>query len=171
MRGRKPCHDALRCKVVSLVLGAVVLSLTGCAYSTSPLLREDVRTVYVPVFDNHTFRRGLEVDLTRAVVQELTLRTHLRIAPEEAADTTLLGTLEGFEEEVVTKSKEGNVLLMRARASVRFRWRDNLALRDIVPPQTVTETETIAVARADALETSLFREVAQRIVERLERDW
>ena len=105
------------------------------------------------------------------VVQELMLHTHLHIAPKEAADSTLLGTLEGFEEEVVTKSVAGNVLLKRARATVRFRWRDNLALRDILAPQTIVETETVAVARADPLATSVFREVAQRIVEKMERDW
>ncbi len=154
-----------------LVVAAAALLLSGCGYSTSTLLRKDIRTVHVPVFENRTWRRGLEVDLTRAIIEELKLHTHLRIAPKQEADSTLEGELLDFEQFTVRKTGEDMIVLRRAGATVRFRWRDNLTLSDIVPSQTVRETETFAVARAEPLESRLFQEVAQRIVERMEEEW
>jgi len=160
------------CSVLALVgLGLTAIVLTGCGYSTSSLIRDDIRTVHVPVFDNQTWRRGLEVDLTRAIVEELKLHTHLRIAPKDEADSTLEGELVEFTQSVVTKSVDDQVLLKRAQATVRYKWKDNLTKRDIVPSRSVMETETVALARADPVETWLFRKLAQRIVESLEQQW
>lgn len=154
-----------------LGIAAAALVLAGCGYSTSSLIREDIRTVHVPVFDNQTWRRGLEVDLTRAILEEVKLHTRLRIAPKDQADSTLDGELIELTQSIVTKSVDDQILLKRAQATVRFRWRDNLTKRDIVPLRTVTETETVALARGDPVETWLFRKLAQRIVESLEQDW
>jgi len=155
----------------ALMLALLCAGAGGCGYSTATLLRSDIRSVHVPVFENRTFRRGLEVELTRALVRELTLHTHLRIAPADRADSTLSGELVDFAQETVTKSAQGDILLKRLQATVRFRWRDNLTGRDIVPPQRVVESETVALARAEQPELHLFRKVAQRLVEKMQREW
>ena len=55
-------------RAIILACAAGLALVMGCGYSSRPMTRGDVRTVYVPVFDNQTMRRGMEFDLTRAVV-------------------------------------------------------------------------------------------------------
>ncbi|MFO7959309.1 MAG: LptE family protein [Candidatus Brocadiia bacterium] len=169
---------------------ALVCLLTGCfGYRAQNLFREDIKTVYVEGFDNETFRRGLEVPLTRAVQDELRLRTPLLFASREEADSVLTGELVAADEESQVKSKRGRILLQRVLVRVRFRWIDRLTGAPIVPEQTVTESVRLPT---DVAETGIgidgrpvpadlipqeapfdpaFREVAQLIVERMQHNW
>lgn len=59
--------------------------LSGCGYQQSgvydkninagyqwhSLYREDIQTVAVPVFVNRSYRRGVEISLTKAIIQQL----------------------------------------------------------------------------------------------------
>ena len=145
--------------------------LAGCGYSTSTLLRQDIRSISVPVFDNRTWYHGLEVELTRAVVEEVKLHTRLHFAPPGEADSALEGELVSFEQEAPVKTREQDIVLARVTVEVRFRWVDNLTRRDIVPRQSVRETQLYAVPLGGPPESLAFREVAKRIVEKMERDW
>src|SRR3954464_15551144 len=80
--------------------------LTGCGYSTNggdqqsgsgyqwrSLYREDVKTVAVPIFQNKSFRRGVEFQLTRALVQQIEAKSPYKVVPKERADTILDGEI------------------------------------------------------------------------------
>jgi len=174
-----------------LLAGLVfVFLLTGClGYRAQSLFREDIETVYVEGFDNVTFRRGLEVPLTRAVQDELRLRTPLLFAPRDEADSVLSGELVAADEQSQVKSKRGRILLQRVRVKVRFQWKDSLTGADIVPEQTVTESVRLPTGVAEtgvgldgkpvpadlipqeAPFEPAFRELARLIVERMQRNW
>jgi len=154
-----------------LAVALLCALLAGCNYSTHTLLREDIQTINITVFDNTTWRRGLEVELTRAIVNEVKLRTRLRLAPPLEAESTLEGELVSYSEKSVVKDEDDEVLLKRATVSVRFRWVDNLTGREIVPWQTVRESKLVALSRSDPLADTVFREAAQRVVEKMEREW
>jgi hypothetical protein len=147
------------------------LLLPACGYTTRSLIRTDIQTVYVPVFDNQTFYRGLEVSLTRSVVEEVSLHTRLRFAARLDSDSTLEGELVAYDENPRAKDTEDNILLKSIVATVRFRWVDNLTGREIVPWTTVREPVLRAVAIGEAPEDLVFAEVAQRIVEHMEEHW
>jgi hypothetical protein len=153
------------------MLVAAALMVSGCGYSTSALIRDDIHTVYIPVFDNQTWYRGLEVQLTRAVLEEVKLHSPLLIASRQDADSTLEGELVAFDQGVVTKTVDEVVVLTNATAKVNFRWVDNLTGRDIVPKQSVVEKVIVAPGAGEAIEANVFREVAKRILERMEKDW
>ena len=152
--------------IVALLVSAV---LSGCGYTSAGLMPGDVRTVYVEFFDNRTFRRELEVDLTRAVVGEIRRHTRLNFAPKDGADSILRGTITDFEERTTVKSEDDEVLLERVRVKVQFRWQDRLTGADIVPPQEVVESSR--VAQGESLRDIPLQEVAQRIVQRMEAPW
>jgi len=174
MRAEPPVKSFRRvlCGLAALlVCVAVSVGLCGCKYSTGNLLRDDIRTVYIPVFKNDTFFRGLEVELTRAVVNEIKLHTRMRIAPRDEADSVIEGELVEFEQRSVIRNEDDEIVLKRLAARVRFRWVDNLTLQDIVPSRTVSETETVAAATAGQVEGDLFRELAKAIVENMAREW
>ena len=62
-------------------------------YKWHSLYREDVQTVAVPVFVNRTFRRGLETDLTTAVIQQIEEHSPYKVVPADRADTILEGVI------------------------------------------------------------------------------
>jgi len=175
--------------VATAVLAAAVALVSQCNYAPQNVFRSDIKTVYVQFFDNSTFRRGIEVDLTRAVVNEIKLRTPFVLAPRDRADTVLTGEIVDFDEQAVVKSEENQILLSRARVRVKFRWRDRLTGTDIVPERTVQETVRVGagtseaggavllparVQRATPDSTAfarLFEKVAQDIVDSMEQSW
>ena len=67
---------------LGLVIGA--LQLAGCAYSFSPGLPAHLKTVRVPVVRNETTLRGLESDLTSAIIAALGTDGRLRVARARA---------------------------------------------------------------------------------------
>ncbi len=167
----------------------VCLVAAGCGYRAQSLYREDIRTVYVEGFDNQTFRRGLEVPLTRALQEELRQRTPLVFVPRQEADSVLSGELVAVEEDAHIISRRGRILLQRVRVTVRFRWQDALTGDAIVPEQTVTEMVRLPTEVAEAgLDVSgtpvpadlipqeapveeAFRRLAERLVERMQHSW
>lgn len=156
-----------------LLVAVGCLMLAGCGYSTNPLIRQDIKTVYVPVFENSTWplRRGMEVALTRAVSEEIKLHTPLAIASRDDAHSTLEGELLEFEEDVVAKSETDEVLVVKATVAVEFRWVDNLTRRELVPRQTVRENVEFVASGSEPFETRVFQKVAERIVEEMQKDW
>ena len=68
-----------------------LLLLSGCGYTVGNGFSPDIRTVSVPIFENATFRRGIEVQITEAVQKEIQKRTPYRLAKGLDADTRLTG--------------------------------------------------------------------------------
>ena len=170
--------------LIAVLLGALVLPL-GCGYTSSSLLRDDIRTVYVEFFDNATFRREHEVALTKAVVEEIKLRTPLILAPRDEADSVLGGQIVDFEEQTHVKTETDEVLLTRARVKVQFRWLDRLTGAE----QTVEEMAQVPAGAVGASAAGmplphvqrtspgatefgrLFEKAAQLIVDKMEENW
>src|SRR4051794_10112312 len=50
-------------------------------YQWKSLYREDIRTVAVPIFSNRSFRRGVEFQLTKAIVNQLEAQTPYKVVP------------------------------------------------------------------------------------------
>ncbi len=97
---------------------------SGCGYHAGSLISSDIRTVHVPMFDNMTFRRGLEFRLTEAVQQEILRRTHLKIVPAAEADTTVTGAISDFQGSLVAKDVNLRVISEDVKISVNFKWTD-----------------------------------------------
>jgi len=159
-------------KLIVLALLATAASLSGCrGYTQVRPFRSDIKTVYVQAFDNRTFRRGLEVPLTRAIEDEIKRRTPFLFASKDRADSILSGELTDFQERTQIRSEDDVVLLTRVSATVRFRWRDRLTGADIVPEQTVRESARLFEDVEATLHDLAFQEVAKRVVEHMQEPW
>lgn len=119
--------------IAGLLTGLAGL-LGGCAsgghldligYTTVPTYDDSIRTVYVPIFRNVSFRRGLEFDLTRAVIREIEGKTPYRVVNcREEADTELLGKVINRRKQLVNQNQLGEVRDAEVYLGVELQWRD-----------------------------------------------
>jgi Lipopolysaccharide-assembly len=92
---------------LAIVAGAMTaLILPACSqdghfsilgYTTAPNYDTTIKTVEVPIFENRSYQRGLEFDLTRAVVREIEAKTPFKVV-QCNADTKLTGVITSFQE-------------------------------------------------------------------------
>src|SRR5205823_6228821 len=81
-------------------------SLLGYRAGQDALYDCSIHTVHVPIFQNRTFYKGLEFDLTRAVVREIELKTPYKVVgADQDADAELSGTIVGFTKSTLNVSQ------------------------------------------------------------------
>lgn len=154
--------------VGGLVFGA--LMLLGCGYSTRSLYPSHIRTVAVPIFENRSFYRGLEFDLTEALIKEIELRTPYKVTLPPQADTILQGTIVRVDQRLLSSTRHGALPQeLELEAVVNFHWkdartgrvlcerRDLVAVGRYVPVRAVGETYSTA-------QHQLVQDLAGRIV-------
>jgi hypothetical protein len=120
------------------LLAACCLALPACesdghfcilGYTTRPNYDCDIHTVRVPIFKSRimedTVRRGIEFDLTRAVVREIELKTPYKVVSGDcAADTELTGTIVGFPKQLLNRNQLNEVREAETLLTVELVWRD-----------------------------------------------
>jgi hypothetical protein len=143
-------------------------ALCGCGYRAGFAMREDIHRVAVPVFGNNTFYRNIEIDLTRAVVDELETVTPYRIVDRQEADAVLEGRISGYrvnvlQEDALERPRENQIVLT---ADVTLR---DVRTDRVLKRTTVREAESfVPPAGEDEISSrpALFRRTARTIVER-----
>jgi hypothetical protein len=121
--------NRLRC----LALAAALLA-PGCGwdghldilgYTTRPNYDPSIRTVYVPIFGNTTMRRGLEFELTRAVVREIEAKTPMKVVSDRScADTELTAKIVNETKGPTMYNQIGEVRDAQLTMTVELFWRD-----------------------------------------------
>jgi hypothetical protein len=100
-------------------------NFTIFGYSTRPNYDTSIRTVRVPIFKNLTQRRGLEFDLTRAVVREIELKTPYKVVAANCdADTELTGTIISYNKNILNRNQLNEVREAETTLAVELIWRD-----------------------------------------------
>ena len=158
---------------LSWLLVAVLLC-SGCGYSSRSLIDERYRTVYVKTFDNLTFYRGFEFELSRALVNEINAKTHLRIVPMNQAQTLLEGRIVGFKQNVLTEDVDDNVRELEITLVVDMTWTDLATNRQLRKVNSFTETAQAKFDIGENLESATaeaFADIAERLVNELEAEW
>jgi hypothetical protein len=144
-------------------------------YQWHSLYRQDIQTVAVPVFVNRTFRRGLENELTKSVIQQMEEHTPYKVVPKEKADTILEGeivaaqlTLQSDDSQTGLPQEQEYIIV------VSFTWK-NLRTGDILVQRrnfdqrasfypTLGESSTVAASNN-------IQQLALGIVQELQADW
>src|SRR5262249_3255596 len=119
---------------VRLGLFGVALLLPACTtdghftvlgYTTKPNYDTGIKTVRVPIFQNRTFRQGLEVHLTRAVVREIERTTPYKVvSANEPADTELCGTIFLANKMILNRNQLNEIREAETSLGVELVWRD-----------------------------------------------
>lgn len=163
---------------------------SGCAsdatkgYTTASTFDSSVRSISVPMFENVTYARGLEVELAQAIVSEVRRTTPWRVEQGGGgggAETMLSGRIESSELRKLSTAREtGLVEELAVQIVVNFEWRDTRSGRVLVSRRGFSAAEAFTPARGikgqagERLETGQHAavvEMARAIVSELRSGW
>jgi hypothetical protein len=158
----------------------LVFGLAGCGentgYTNSALYPENIGTVYVEMFDNQSFRRGVEFELTDALAKRIEAQTPYKIvADRDKADTIISGRLTSVNESTLTSERQiGRALEKSVELKAVVTWK-NLRTGDIlIDNKTVgasasfSEWQNQSFAYGATLAANIL---AEKIVEQMESGW
>jgi hypothetical protein len=170
---------------IAIACLAVCLLTTGCAtyqFGSRSLYRDDIRTVYVPVARNETFRHDLGPRLTEAVIRQIELRTPYKVTGDPAADSVLNLRITNEAKTVLTESATDDPRALDSTVSTIVTWNDrrgNPLLQNHVAVDANLGTSLLQSNRfvpeaGQSIQTSLqatIDDLADRIVSQMEMRW
>ena len=100
-------------------------NFTVLGYTTKPQYPDHIRTIYVPIFKNLTMWRGLEFDLTRAVIREIEAKTPYKVVSSPScADSQLSGTIVSLNKNVINRNQLNEIREAETTLAVEIVWKD-----------------------------------------------
>lgn len=174
-------RSATRTGLAAMVTAAAACA--GCAsdpsagYSLSNSFATDIETVSVPMFGNESFHRGLEVELTDAIIKQIQRTTAWRVTPGDTGEATLRGTIRRVELETLSTTRNvGLAEEIAVRIQIDFDFVDNRTGRPILERREFTASETFVPAqglgeRIEVGENGAVQELARDVVHELRSKW
>ena len=163
---------------IAPVCAATALALAvACGYSTTSRTAKDIRTIYVPFFENKTSEPNLEISVTERVIQHLVTDNTLKVVTEDGADAVLEGQIVEFRNQPFSFNSELNAeeyhVVIRVVATLYNRrqnepiWQNRSFQGDgSYFVEQVEDGRTID----DAIDESI-REITERILNLTVQDW
>ncbi len=158
----------------------VLMALTGCSgiggYSNDTLFPSQVRTVCLEMFDNRSFRRGIEFELSDALAKRIESETPYKIVSDkDRADSVISGQLLSVSESTLTMEREtARPLEKEVVLTAAVNWKNFNTGELMINNQTVTATASYSGFQNQDFtyaSTLAANKLAQRIVELMENDW
>ena len=169
--------------IISLLLAFVLVLIPGCAaspnqgYAFDTTFDESMRTIAVPIFRNETTSRGIEIQLTEAVIKQIQQRTPWRLTPSDRADSTLVGVVTNTTLRALSDDPQTGLVQEQAvQITIRFEWRDNrsgdvLVARDGYSASAVFHPSRAVGDRLELGQRSAIEELAEDIVSEMRSSW
>ncbi|GJQ58085.1 MAG: hypothetical protein D8M57_07225 [Candidatus Scalindua sp. AMX11] len=152
----------------------VIVTVCGCGYTTKSLMIRDIDTIYIPIFDNETFRRDLEFGLTKELKDEVLSKTRLRIVHKDIADTILSGIIREVQETILIQNTADNIVENQITIYVDFKLVERGTDRILVEKKRVPQQAEFIISRGETI-LSAYEEVvadmAETIINLIEEKW
>jgi len=163
--------------------GALVLlalALCGCAelsgYSNESLFPQKVDSICLEMFDNQTFRRGTEYELSDALSKRIEVETPYKIvSSRDRADTVISGQIVSIAEFALSTEREtGRVLEKELELKALVNWKNLMTGELLIDNQSVRASASYSEYQQQDFKyaSSLAaNNLAQKIVELMETKW
>jgi hypothetical protein len=172
---------------LAAALALMLLPLGGCLgwnyqFGARTLFPPGIETVYVPVFESSSYRRGLGEELTEAVIKEIEKRSCFKVVSSPTADTVLIGKITSESKHLLFSTLDNDPREMEVHLQVKVSWVDRRGkpIQDIplvpVPAAAVDiDAATDVVPEVGhSIATSHQRAIqrlAEQIVSLMEKPW
>src|SRR5262245_13219761 len=105
------------------------LRVLGYHVGADALYDPNIKTVYVPMFHNRAFQttpnRGLEAEITAAVVREIGAKTRFKVVSDpDRADTELIGNIASIDKTLLNRNQDNTIREGEVVVAVDVLWRD-----------------------------------------------
>lgn len=187
MTGNEPVTDGRdnlmrRFTALLLGLGAAVAggTLGGCTgfagYSNASLFPNDVKSVYLEMFDNRSFRRGIEYTVSDALAKRIEAQTPYKIvSSRDRADSVISGQIAAAGESILTLEREiGRALEKEVVLTAVVNWKNLKTGRLMINNDTITAAATYSAFQGQDFTYAsavAANKLAQNIVELMENPW
>lgn len=114
--------------IVGVFLSGIVM-MTGCAryqFGAANLYPASIKTVYVPVPRNDTFRHDLNLQLAESLVREIETQTPYKVIGNPSADSILQCRLINENKSVLTETNSDDPRALNLSVAVTASWNDRL---------------------------------------------
>jgi len=156
------------------------LCFCGCSgtsgYSNESLFPRDVNTVCLQMFDNRTFRRGVEYELSDALAKRIEADTPYKIVSStDRADTVINGQIVSITESALSLEREsGSVLEKDVEVRAVVNWKNLKTGELLIASRQVSASATYSTFQKQdfSYASSLAaNNLARKIVELMEKRW
>ena len=170
-------------RIILLIALVMTPIIPGCAsspsegYAFSNTFDESIKTIAVPIFDNTTLQRGLEIQLAESLNKQIRTRTPWALANSDRADTTLLGVITMHNLAQLSQApRTGLAQEQTIRITINFEWRDNRTGDILVARNNFAATSTFVPQRGvgeriEHAQREAIEELAKDLVSQLRENW
>ncbi len=168
------CHlSSVVCLLSSALLGGCGAS-TG--YSNDSLFPSDVNNVYLEMFDNRSFRRGIEFTLSDALAKRVEVDTPYKIvSSRDRADSVMSGQIVAAGESILTIERDiGRALEKEVVLTAVVNWKNLKDGQLMINSRTVTATASYSDFQGQDFtyaSSVAANKLARSIVELMKNQW
>lgn len=157
-----------------------VFGLCGCSgmagYSNESLFPRNVESVRLEMFDNQTFRRGVEYDLSDALAKRIEVDTPYKIVTSaDRADTVMGGQIVSIQEMWLSTDRElGTILESEVELQAVVHWKNLTTGELMIDHLTVSASASYSTYQLQDFKyasTLAANNLAKKIVELMEHGW
>lgn len=180
--------NTIRLTGLAAIIGAVLIA--GCGYTTRSLLPSNYKTIYVENVVNKInvtaeqsnlrmyrgYRPGMEISLTKAIIDKYLFDGNLRTAPDGKADLVLSTELIDYKRDALRYDANDNVEEYRIKLIVNIQLTDGKTgevvwtEKGFAGETTYNTQGSLAMADSTAVGVAM-EDLARRIVERTIEAW
>jgi hypothetical protein len=155
----------------SVTLGVILVLAGGCGYRAGGLMEDvGVRTVFVEVAGNESFRQRFEIPLTRRILEDLSVHSTVRPASASRADAVLEVDVRDIQGQILSEGGVGPIKEGAILVAMHVRLRDRATGR-ILREKKITDRAEYRVAIGETLsgaEEESVRDLARKVLLALE---
>ena len=145
-------------------------------YSNEPVFPDEVSSVCLEMFDNRTFRRGVEYELSDALAKRIELDTPYKIVSDlDRADTVISGQILSMGELALSTDREiGRVLEREVEVRAVVDWKNLKTGQLMIEHRLVSASASYSDYQKQDFKyasTLAANNLARKIVELMERNW
>ncbi|MHC4075039.1 MAG: LptE family protein [Planctomycetota bacterium] len=158
----------------------ICIGISGCGamkgYSSEPVFPAQLNSVYVEMFDNRSFWRGIEYELTDALAKRIEAQTPYKIVSNrDKADSVISGQIIGVTQSVISSERQtGRALEKDVELRVIVSWKDLKTGQLLLDSASVSDSASFSEWQNQSFSyasTLAANNLAKRIVELMEKPW
>ncbi len=165
LRAQRYCKKSLS----FLFLTFCLIFVSCCGYSTRSLLPDYMHKIHIRLFENQTFKIGLDERATSSVIEAFRSGSNLRIVDENNADIIIEGTVSNYAKDPYTYTSNQTITAYRISVTFAVRCVD-VVRNDIFWEGSVADWATYDSDEEGAIDEAV-RKTADKLVNTILTSW